>query len=140
MRKIIAISILLFSGLVNAHAPFPNLCKKEDLRKLKAIWTDMEKSGFDQARDDRGIGISVGDCTVPYSLETIAQQPHKMDAPGPYCGVIFTLSYDEALAAEQATWILDTVGTVYKTQAGISIRLCAKMSEAGPSPGVTVHN
>lgn len=140
LKNITVLWFLISCGMANASTMAPKLCSSEELNNLRAIWADMEKNGFEQAIASARIGMTAGDCVTPYSLESIAGRPHKQDAPRPSCAVMLTLSYDEPLAAEQAKWILDTVGTVYKTEAGVTIRLCARVSAPGPHPGVTVHN
>lgn len=140
MKKLMILSILILSGFANANVSAPKLCTKQDLQKLKFVWADMERNGFERARIERGIGVNAGDCITPFSLETAAGRRHPMNAPQPSCGVVFTLSYNKTLAAKQAAWILDTVGAKYITREGVSFRLCSKVSTMGPNPGATVHN
>ncbi|HEY8272807.1 MAG TPA: hypothetical protein VIG33_18080, partial [Pseudobdellovibrionaceae bacterium] len=121
-----------------ADSGVPSLCSSKDLKDMRAVWIDMERKGFDRARYKKGIGIIGGDCIKPYSLEESAGRRHKEDAPMPSCGIIFILNPE--LEAEQAAWILDTVGSYYTTKSGISMRLCSRVSIIGPHPGVTVHN
>jgi hypothetical protein len=140
MKQMLALFVLIAGFTAQASSLKPELCSDQDLQNLTLIWKDMENNGFDQSRLEKGIGISAGDCIAPYTLEEAAGRPHRADAPRPSCGLVVTLSYDEATANRQAAWILDTVGSTYQTSEGVSLPICSKGSSVGPYPGATVHN
>jgi hypothetical protein len=137
MKKAVIVFVSLLS--LAAHAlNAPRLCSAKDLKVMGAIWKDMDITGFDKARYQQGIGVRGGDCDQAYTLEKSAGFPHKSDAPMPTCGIVFIL--DSERESDQAAWILNSVGSTYRTQAGLSMRLCSEISAPGPHPGVTVHN
>jgi hypothetical protein len=140
MKMFLALMLLFTSAVTNAQSQiFAKLCTKEDIPKLTAVLKDMQTNGFMQYILDQAIGYAPEDCT-PNSLEQIAGRPNSTDILKASCGIRLILNYDSKVAAEQAAWILDNAGDVYRTKDGISVQLCARKSRPSPVPGITVHN
>ena len=121
--------MLTMANLAHANPLAPKYCSKEQLAELKNIKAEMEQNGAIKAFTDKGIGVAIGDCTTPYSLEILAKVPHKNEAQNPYCGLKLSLSYHKAVAHEQAQWILETVGNTYVSQTGVIVPYCTRIQK-----------
>jgi hypothetical protein len=138
MKTIIFALLSVVSAAASANALAPKTCTSADYQVMREAWLELEASGFEQLRYQKGIGVQGGDCLDLHSLEHLAGRPHPADAPAPSCGIILFFSDDKK--TEQAAWVLDTLGTLYRTKSGGTLRVCGQVSQAGPTPGVTIHN
>lgn len=122
------ISTLVFLGnFASAAVPPSQFCSADDQTKFRQVWLDMKEKGFDIELSQRGIGLQGGDCTNTYGLEQAAERPHKQDAPPPFCGVIAILGLGGSDSKAQAEYVLDSTGKVYTTEAGVTMRICARV-------------